>query len=362
MIVCDQCFSDSILQAKVRALSTGKGICHICGAEDAFLYDTRVDEELAQSFENIVGIYQVAPEQQVQASMLEDELCTNWDIFSKNSQLAVHEMLCELCKETVKQCPELLDKPVYIPLKSKNDFLEEHALVRTLRWGDFESEIKNTNRYHSKLLNLDVLERLCSYIVKSYAAGTIFYRSRICDSDKGFPLDKMSAPPAGKSSAGRANAMGITCLYISGDEKTTLHEIRAGEHDYVTIGTFELQKDIMVVDLAKMTEISPFVDEGLHPAEYIINKPLIAEVNNALGKVMRRSDSPLDYVPTQYVTDFIKSLEHGGCQKYDGIEYKSSLNGDGFNLALFDPSVARCVSVQTSEIGKVDYSELSVCE
>ena len=279
------------------------------------------------------------------------------NIFSIKNRHAVHEMLSELCNETIQQHPGLLDRPVYIPLKEDDDFLEEHALVRTNPplWSAFENEIKNKNRYHSKLLNLDVLEKLCSYIVKVYAAGTKFYRSRICDSDKGFPLNEMSAPPVGRGSAGRANAMGITCLYVSGDKDTTLHEIRAGEHDYVTVGTFELQRDIRVVDLPRMTEISPFVDDGLHPAEFIINRPLIAEFNKVLGKVVRRSDSPLDYVPTQYVTDFIKSLGHDGCQEYDGIEYKSALNGEGFNLALFDPSVAECVSVQTYEISEVEY-------
>lgn len=357
MIVCDQCFSDSILQTKVRNLSTGKGLCPVCGAEGAFLYDTRTDEELAQSFENIIDIYRVSLENHDSALMLADELCLNWDIFSNKSRYAVHEMLSELCYETLQQHPGLLDRPVYIPLESDDEFLKEHALVRTNppSWAAFENEIKNKNRYHSKLLNLDVLEKLCSYIVKGYSAGTKFYRSRICDSAEGFPLYKMSAPLAGSSSAGRANAMGITCLYVSGDMDTTLHEIRAGELDYVTVGTFELQRDIRVVDLPRMTEISPFVDDGLHPAEFIINKPLIAEFNKVLGKALRRSDSPLDYVPTQYVTDFIKSLGHDGCQEYDGIEYKSALNGEGFNLALFDPSVAECVSVQTYEISEVEY-------
>ena len=357
MIVCDQCFSDSMLQGKVRNLSTSKGLCPVCGAEGAFLYDTRTNKELAQSFENIIDIYRVAPENHDSALLLADELCLNWDIFSNKSRHAIHEILSELCNETLQQHPGLLDRPVYIPLKSDDEFLKEHALVRTNPplWADFENEIKNKNRYHSKLLNLDVLEKLCSYIVKGYVAGTKFYRSRICDNDKGFEMKDMSAPLAGSSSAGRANAMGITCLYVSGDMDATLHEIRAGEHDYVTVGTFELQRDIMVVDLPKMTGISPFVDDGLHPAEFIINKPLIADFDKALGKVVRRSDSPLDYVPTQYITDFIKSLGHDGCQEYDGIEYNSALNGIGFNLALFDSSVAKCVSVQTFEIGKVDY-------
>ncbi|MFQ9061839.1 MAG: RES domain-containing protein [Oscillospiraceae bacterium] len=60
----------------------------------------------------------------------------------------------------------------------------------------------------------------------------------------------MSAPPAGKSSEGRANARGITCLYVANDVDTTLHEVRAGVFDFVCVGAFRLKEDITVVDLA----------------------------------------------------------------------------------------------------------------
>ena len=81
----------------------------------------------------------------------------------------------------------------------------------------------------------------------------------------------MSAPPAGRSSEGRANARGITCLYLASDADTTLHEVRAGVFDYVCVGTFQLRKDITVVDLRAITDISPFV-EGLEYLDHAINK------------------------------------------------------------------------------------------
>lgn len=80
----------------------------------------------------------------------------------------------------------------------------------------------------------------------------------------------MGAPPAGKSSEGRANARGITCLYLASDLETTLHEVRAGVFDFVSIGKFLLKKDIVVVDLSAITEISPFT-EGLDCLDHAIN-------------------------------------------------------------------------------------------
>ena len=44
---------------------------------------------------------------------------------------------------------------------------------------------------------------------------------------------------------------------------------------------------------------------------------------------MRRSDRPLDYIPTQYITDFIQSIMHDNKNEYDGIEYHSTLYTEG---------------------------------
>ena len=165
----------------------------------------------------------------------------------------------------------------------------------------------------------------------------------------------MSAPPAGKSSEGRANARGITCLYVASDIDTTLHEVRAGVFDFVCVGTFRLKKDITVVDLRAIAEISPFV-EGLEYLDHAINKQYLEKLNTEMSKSLRRSDSTLDYVPTQYVVDFIKSIEHNGTQEYDGIEYNSTTNPGGYNLAIFNPDLFECISTSVYDIEKLQYT------
>ena len=102
-----------------------------------------------------------------------------------------------------------------------------------------------------------------------------------------------------------------------------LHEVRAGVFDFVSVGTFRLKQDITVVDLRAITEISPFV-EGLEYLDHAINKQYLEKLNTEMSKSLRRSDSTLDYVPTQYIVDFIKSIEHNDMQEYDGIEYNST--------------------------------------
>ena len=239
-----------------------------------------------------------------------------------------------------------------------NVYLQSHALLKNNDWDAFVTEIKTKNRYHSKLINFDILEKYCSFIRKTYKTGDLFYRARISE-QTGYPISEMSAPPAGKSSEGRANARGITCLYVASDVDTTLHEVRAGVFDFVSVGTFRLKQDITVVDLRAITEISPFVD-GLEYLDHAINKQYLEKLNSEMSKSLRRSDSTLDYVPTQYIVDFIKSIEHNGSQEYDGIEYNSTTNPGGYNLAIFNPDLFECVSVSVYDIEKLQYTSKRV--
>lgn len=85
----------------------------------------------------------------------------------------------------------------------------------------------------------------------------------------------MSAPPIEKTIDGRVNSAGIRCLYLANSVNTTINEVRAGIFDYITIGTFELKEDIIVVDFRKINKISPFIFalNGLDLTEYALNKP-----------------------------------------------------------------------------------------
>ena len=215
--------------------------------------------------------------------------------------------------------------------------------------------LKEKNRFHTHYVDLGLLERFCSYIRKPYKTGDMFYRCRI-STEEGIPLEEMGAPPIEKTTDGRANAKGIRCLYLGDTAETMIYEARAGAYDYVTVGKFRLRKDIIVVDLKRINQISPFI-EGLDCLEYAINKEHLTKINDEMGKIMRRSDSALDYVPTQYITDFVKSIIHDGVVEYAGIEYKSVMHSAGYNLALFDPELFECIDTEVYRIDTIDYKK-----
>ena len=79
-------------------------------------------------------------------------------------------------------------------------------------------------------------------------------------SEDGFECGEMGAPPLELTLDGRANSAGIRRLYLANDLETTIHEVRAGAVDYITVGIFELKKDsITIVDFKMIDKISPFI-------------------------------------------------------------------------------------------------------
>lgn len=359
MIICDKCFKDKEISSIIRSVSdTHSDTCPICHNTAICLYNTDTQSDLTPYFEDLLSIYTPAsglPETYPRADrrLLVDDLKERWKLFSDISRSNMYQILESVCQDLYNRVPALFDEVVGIPELYDEEYLYDHALLRNNDWDAFVHEIKTINRYHSKLINFEILERYCSFIRKIYKAGHFFYRARISDR-KGFPPEEMTAPPAGKSSEGRANARGITCLYLADDIETTLHEVRAGLFDYVSVGKFQLKQDIVVVDLRNIMQISPFT-EGIDFLDHAINIPHLDKLNSEMSKSLRRSDSTLDYVPTQYIVDFIKSIRHNGMQEYDGIEYNSTTYPDGYNLAIFNPDLFECISVDTYTIKQLQY-------
>jgi hypothetical protein len=337
-----------------------KSNCPICGGRDVYVYDTERNTKLIELFDELISIYtpvDLLPVDYPRAELrsLKTDLVERWNIFNRLTDTNVYKITTSICAEKYQEMPALFDDPVGIAELYIPEYLRDHSLLRGNSWDEFVLSLKTQNRFHTSYINLDILERYCSYIRKPYKKGNIFFRGRI-SSAEGLPVDEMGVPPLGKSSEGRANASGIKCLYIAKDVDTTIHEVRAGAFDFISVGKFELQEDIIVADLKAIDQISPFI-EGLDCLEHAVNKKHLNKINFEMGRALRRSDSTLDYVPTQYISDFIKSVEHDGIPEYAGIEYNSTINPDGFNLAIFYPELLKCIEVETYSIKKLRYTK-----
>ena len=72
-------------------------------------------------------------------------------------------------------------------------------------------------------------------------------------------------------------------------------------------------------------------------------------MSDDMSKPMSRWDSELDYLPTQYISDFAKACG------YDGVQYSSTFDKESYNVALFDPDVCKAVYHKNYLIGNLDY-------
>jgi hypothetical protein len=76
---------------------------------------------------------------------------------------------------------------------------------------------------------------------------------------------------------------------------------------------------------------------------------LLKDIEADLAKPMSRWDSELDYLPTQYISDFAKFIG------YDGIIYYSTFNNKSYNIALFDPSKCKCIYHKNYSVRNLNY-------
>lgn len=221
-------------------------------------------------------------------------------------------------------------------------------------WMEFTDEIKNTNRYHIKAIpDSSLLERAFRESTRIISSGTKFYRGRSHESDCRFPASEMGAPPKNFAVSGRANPHGIPYLYVADSFETCVYESRARELMYISIASFTTTKDIEILDLCADAIKEPdfFTDD---PSEALALHDYIFELGNLLSRPIRASDGPVEYVPTQYLCEFAKSIG------LDGVQYSSSLNKNGINLAIFDQTHMRVN--RKVRLYAVDSNEIKVTE
>lgn len=210
------------------------------------------------------------------------------------------------------------------------------------------------NRYFpEETIDLDRLETLLSYLtLEADEVPTQWYRARIQTSDKPFPAREMGAPPRRIASHGRANPAGIPYLYLGSSQVTAVSETRPHTGDRASVAEFGTRRGLRVVDLRSPRKmVSPFLLDASDIGRMRNDLPFLERLGDELMRPVLPQGAAIDYTPSQYLCEFIKNCG------YQGVIYRSSV-GDGINLALFDPKLARCGKVTqhnvTSVLVKID--------
>lgn len=348
MNCCSECFSSTYLKDIINRNKT-IGDCDFCNSTQVSIY---LPEELSLIFQNILDLYSVHPDSQ---NSIETQIKIDFEnkIFSNKIGDNTKLLLQEIVKDDYSTYVTLFENNVVLNCSRNPESLE---IIKPLQisWKKFASEIKTTNRFHiQNALDLEKLQELLYRYKKPINKGRKFYRARISNQE-GFEKVDMLNPPSDKAKAGRANPVGISYLYIADQVKTTLYETRASLFDYVSVGEFRAKEDIVVINLRGDTYDPILLAEQEELEDFLIHLPFITTLETNLSKPRRRSDNELDYLPTQYLSEFIKS------KGFDGVEFQSSLYSEGYNLAIFTPDKFECINVEVFEIENVDLKEKKV--
>lgn len=339
MHCCEKCLNSEYLVSIIRK-NNQIGNCHFCDAHNVFVCATI---SLAPFIRNILTLYSKDNYAEMSVSQ---SIRNDFNIFSpsvKNPKSLLESIL----SEERNDFDDLFKGNVAI--RKKGSFLSETKRIHS-DWENFKEEIKTINRYHIlKTINLDRLRYFFCHnsfrkIIKNNA---VFYRCRISD-EKGFSPDNMGNPPISKATNGRANPDGISYLYVADSLETSLYETRVSLFDYVTIGEFKLKRDLFILDLSGSKPDPIPWSENEEIENYITYIPFIQTLQKELSLPIRKRDSPMDYIPTQYISEFIKSLQ------YDAVQYKSSLYEGGKCLAIFDYSKLECCRTSVYEISGIN--------
>lgn len=328
---CPECFDDRGLRKNIiPSLNPVRGKCDFCESKDVDLIEPG---ELAPYFEMLISVYELEPNGKPLVEWMKDD----WQLFSHPRMDVAH------AKELLS---EILDNGDIVrkAFSPSTSYISE-GLVR---WETLRDELMYKNRYFlDETLDIDRLKELLDYLPADDMPER-WYRARILTGEASYSIDQMGAPPKQLATHGRANPIGIPYLYLGSIPETAAAEVRPHTGEVACVADFTIRTPLTAVDLRNPRKlVSPFLlGDASAIGQMRADIPFLERLGEELTRPVLPRSAAIDYLPSQYLCEFIKK------SGYDGVVYRSSVS-NGMNLALFDPSKADGGHVDLFSISKV---------
>lgn len=337
--VCPNCFTYPTLKHFIEE-NGEEGDCPTCGTQNVKLVDASL---LLEPCRPLMDLYEVAEFGQhywydkEDDTVIADEMENLADILQNEWELISEQVKWEDVEIIVANVKEDYDDTSY--------YSSKYLFERTSsdEFSKLEQHLRHKRRFFPDPNDYDFvnIEQVAGPFLEGYVwytENSTWFRAR----NHGRKIPKT---PYGPKEIGapkpelvlkgqRGNPAGISYLYLSSDEPTVLAEVRADTGDYITVGSFTVPADLRIIDFTRVYgEIDPFsfpdADALKHHLE---ERHLLVHFASVLSKPVHPDEHELEYVVTQYLTEYILS------KGYDGIKFQSSI-ADGSNLVLFDTNV-----------------------
>ncbi|WP_331708712.1 RES domain-containing protein [Pandoraea sputorum] len=153
------------------------------------------------------------------------------------------------------------------------------------------------------------------------------------------PERELGAPPAGKGSAGRMNAPGISVFYAATHPDVAIAEVRPPVGAMVTVAKFRIQRKLKLLDLTRFAEMGFRFDNlfDRRTEERALRVQFARKLVSLLSLPVMPDRASEEYLVTQAIADFLASSDD---LDLDGLVLESTqVNGEKFanerNVILF---------------------------
>lgn len=347
---CTECFSDDYLKQIIKEKGVIEKKCIFCHSKNVYVINPK---DLRNYFDPLINFYMTqlgsgasGHVKKGSGRYIWEALTYDWGIF-KNWKIGF-QIIDEIYGGDPKEKPSFLEHPVDIGLPILFGYKGELSDKLIDNWTKFCEELIHKNRFFpQKKLDIDLLSEILKFSESTINTGELLYRARSSTNGKKFSAEEMGSPPKNMAIEGRANPQGIPYLYLTSSYKTALSEIRPHVGNLITVGEFRVNNNIRVIDLRDPDIGSPF--KWGDKLKFVIDiQGFLMMLGYILSKPVDRNKTVLEYLPTQYLCEFIKN------QGFEGVRYGSFSGEDGHNIVLFGTDKVECVSTKLYEVTSVE--------
>jgi HEPN/RES N-terminal domain 1/RES domain len=351
--VCSACFADPYLVREVERHADGNA-CHYCGANGKAVRAAPLEHLVEYMLRQIDIEYASADQSlpndpETKGRMFPEDEFETVELLENYIELELPKDDGTLISDIVATLPEQ-DWCLLNPLGTQLD----EAIGNS--WESFKQVIKHRRRFFflaqpDRALERDfawgeaaydipeLLERIAAFtkthgMLMPMPAGKAWIRcQRMHEGERNFGPRRMGPPPYDLANLpNRMSPAGVPMFYGADTRETALAEV-ADEHGRFAVGRFEIQRDAIVLDARAAPPVPSLFD-----AERARDRPIAVFIHSFIADfrapIDRKRSPHVDYLPTQIITEYFRTMVLVGKVPIDGVVYAST-KGGGDAVVLF---------------------------